>query len=648
MKTKLFIFWVIVVNFIYAIEITAQVNGGVIYTRMIDATGWNTESYQNVLTSTANALLDSLPSTIRDSFAVYDFSFYIYNDVTSGYPTPFQRMINIIKNKTPYYLVFGKQNDLNGIYSKFWVDINLPQTGQLSCIDDLSPSYRSEIIQDVSFVTNEFYNQKNNCHTDYADAEIVGMRRLGEILGDLSKCCNSPSKGVVVCHNYLLPAKLVSVEYFGGEDTYLELKQEDNNNNFGLAYPKPHFDASRVQSLPQSPVAIVGGSLISATLVFQGDDIFEKITAKGTGIISTSAGNTEFNFWSNNWSQNITTKIITVTVSGKVPSGVVFLENFKILWSVKTKKANNKENGWVLAGESTNDFYITLRKPYAPDTGAGYDFFRTLIHIGCTIGSGHTDIELQSSLLTYFSGKVVTKYKSTEPLKYYKDWVLPENYSTVTTKSLIKYGRGQCNAWTKFFLDILKSQGIQNDGNLLVISPKIQIESSIQSSGFLVGDWEFTRYENTFIINDYFKYWNIIEFDALGKKYTFNSQLGTWEYVWRKDTKIPLPQIKIIQPLSAQGNPNNSLAVFSQHLIVQINIDEKIIYFDPSYGITYASINEIDENIGGYWIENPQKNVNEISNTMFSPPIQTATVNVIMVAQNDEYQNLTINTSTTY
>jgi len=60
--------------------------------------------------------------------------------------------------------------------------------------------------------------------------------------------------------------------------------------------------------------------------------------------------------------------------------------------------------------------------------------------------------------------------------------------------------------------------------------------------------------------------------------------------------------------ISAQGNPDNSLSYFGQHIIVSIQTksDNKVVdkYLDPSYGEEYdVDLEKMDKLIAAYWLE---------------------------------------------
>jgi len=106
------------------------------YVQLEDASGYTPTSEQLAeLEAAACALIDSFPAEFRDSFRVYDFGFYLHQEVTEGgYPEPFAKKILEVQDSSPYYLMFGKQTDRSGVYTRFWVEVKLPNSGIFSCL----------------------------------------------------------------------------------------------------------------------------------------------------------------------------------------------------------------------------------------------------------------------------------------------------------------------------------------------------------------------------------------------------------------------------------------------------------------------------------------------------------------------------------
>jgi hypothetical protein len=95
------------------------------YEVIADMSGFDTSPYQNDLETIACELKNAFPVEFQDQFKVYDFGFYSQNEfMQGGFQAVWDKVVSEIP--TDYYLIFGKQSDQTGIYTKFWVDIKLP------------------------------------------------------------------------------------------------------------------------------------------------------------------------------------------------------------------------------------------------------------------------------------------------------------------------------------------------------------------------------------------------------------------------------------------------------------------------------------------------------------------------------------------
>jgi len=139
------------------------------------------------LEAAACALIDSFPAEFRDSFRVYDFGFYLHQEVTEGgYPEPFVKKIQEVQGLSPYYLLFGKQTDRNGVYTRFWVVLKMPSSAQFSCMTALHREVYSKRVQKK---TNDKYNEDTKTPLAYYVAEIAGIMELQKIIYEIKECC---------------------------------------------------------------------------------------------------------------------------------------------------------------------------------------------------------------------------------------------------------------------------------------------------------------------------------------------------------------------------------------------------------------------------------------------------------------------------
>jgi hypothetical protein len=103
------------------------------YVRLADASGYTPAAEQIAALEQAAAALCAVfdSAGFGGQFKVYDFGFYLHQEYTTGgYPEPFARKVEEVAALSPYYLLFGKQSDRSGVYTRFWVDLSIPETGK--------------------------------------------------------------------------------------------------------------------------------------------------------------------------------------------------------------------------------------------------------------------------------------------------------------------------------------------------------------------------------------------------------------------------------------------------------------------------------------------------------------------------------------
>ena len=160
------------------------------YIRLDDISGVDTDEYQDSLQAAACRLVQAFPEDFRRDFRVYDFGFYLHNENFDGsYPEVFEQVKSQIDK--PYYLLFGKQTDSKGVYSKIWVELKLPTTGNFECFT----STQYNLMQNTLFVKVESeYRYFNKIPTYFAKSEIFGMEYLKQRIIEMVECCQSTAR----------------------------------------------------------------------------------------------------------------------------------------------------------------------------------------------------------------------------------------------------------------------------------------------------------------------------------------------------------------------------------------------------------------------------------------------------------------------
>lgn len=535
------------------------------YVRLTDASGISTDSYQQELEAAACSLRAVFPAEFQQSFKVFDFGFYLHHPVTTGYPQIVEVASNDVATRSPYYLLFCKQTDPTGVYTKFWVDLKLPDTGKFGCIDLLSPTLRGDIKKKIEYVATTTYAQDGNQFFQYARAEKAAMAALQKIVADFVECCDMQARNagsVNACNAFLFPADLQEVTYSG--EYYIEMKQDEVNSlGESVPFPKPHFLANRSAGT-QSPVASVSGFNITASAVFNGNEVFEAVKVRGKGETQVNGVALTLDFSEQVASQDANDKKITANLtSGQLPYMAALLEDFEVKWEMKVKRAGEPEGDWEPVGASVNDWYLTLSKPVAEDPGAGYHHFHTLFDISCRHGKGASDIELIAGVWEYFNDNNV-KRADGDSLFYYKQWS-GGNLAT-NTSELLQRKDGMCMAWARFLLDVFKVHGFQEPENLIYVKPR-------KSQYMLIRYWENT----------------VISGTSGNSEYPFKNTEGNPLYLNSSYNWIQ-KEVTLKSPSTSQNNKNPQ-SDFGNHIFVKI----KGKLYDPSYGETYGSSKTIPD-----------------------------------------------------
>jgi hypothetical protein len=466
-----------------------------------------------------------------------------------------------VQSLSPYYLLFGKQTDESGIYTRFWVDLKVPETGKFGCIDLLSPTLRGDIKKKVEYVTTTTYTNEGGLYFQYAWAEKAAIEVLQKIASDFVECCDLQARNIEssnACNSFLFPAVLKEVTYSG--EHYIEMKR-DGETNFGELFPKPHFLSSRVLN-EQSPFACVSGFNIAASTAFDGNEFFETVKVRGKGEIQVNGVTITICFEEQTATQNAIDKKITCNLISILPYMAVFLDDLKIKWEIKAKKAGEPIGEWEPVGESINDWYLTLSKPIAEEAGKGYLHFHTLFDISCRYGIGASDFELINGIWGHFAGRQV-KRADGQFMKYYGQWSGGD--LGVKTSELLQNKDGECTAWARLFLDVLKVHGFREADNIVTVK-------STESTGFMIKEWQSISGQGSYTNTDY-PYKNLRGTPPYNSNNSYN-----WDYA----------EITLKKSSESQNN-NNPRSDFDRHRFVKV----KGILYDPSYGISYGNSKSI-------------------------------------------------------
>jgi hypothetical protein len=180
MKYILFIFMAIMS--IYDLNSQSCCTSSACYVRLDDISGINTDQYQAELQDTACKLAAVLLD-FKDKFKVFDFGFYVHaENFEEGFPEEFDNAIAEADQLSPYYLLFGKQSDRNGIYTKIWVKVKLPDERAFSCMDEAQ-------LEGLTSELEMLANFELDHPMKYAKKECDAMHRLKEFIIQETDCC---------------------------------------------------------------------------------------------------------------------------------------------------------------------------------------------------------------------------------------------------------------------------------------------------------------------------------------------------------------------------------------------------------------------------------------------------------------------------
>ncbi len=214
---------------------------------------------------------------------------------------------------------------------------------------------------------------------------------------------------------------------------------------------------------------------------------------------------------------------------------------------------------------------------------AGTTLHETIVHLGCTNAGGLSQQDAAiAAIWNEFTDRDVRRKPKDglnvvdgAQLSYYGDW----SCINTTTAALLEKGDGQCGAWAKFFIDILGAQGIDHTNEYIVFY-HVSL-GPLSPYGFAVKNWTFAQ--GAGISGDpQYPYLNVP-----------NSPFITSQYNWR------FAQVNDVPGMAGQATTNPA-SLFNNHQVVRFGTPP--VYYDPSYGVTYTSLAEIDTNaIDGYF-----------------------------------------------
>jgi hypothetical protein len=250
------------------------------------------------------------------------------------------------------------------------------------------------------------------------------------------------------------------------------------------------------------------------------------------------------------------------------------LEKMEQVWEIQAAGSGK----WVAISKTQHTFYSLYGKPIETSK-----LYHTVLHLACSIPGASNWNQVVDNVWANFAGPANVKaWNPTtrvfdRPLHYYKDGVIQQAVAT-TTSGLLMEENGQCFAWMELFLDALKIHGEST-------SQSVQINGGGDDGDLLL----------------VIKNWQTVQ-NAPDPPHI---RLPTAD----PNFSCGAGHVQYGDMISADGLPGQNTAtpyvkIFGGHAVAKYNN----IYYDPSYGVTYTSIQDFEEKaIFGYGVNDVER-----------------------------------------
>jgi hypothetical protein len=268
--------------------------------------------------------------------------------------------------------------------------------------------------------------------------------------------------------------------------------------------------------------------------------------------------------------------VVTLRADSALEQATNRFDPLDLTWQYSVDKGKT----WWLAGISHNVIYVTLKQPRTSKmylTAVGYGSYQH--------AEKKDPLEVMKSIWIDFNTQRAANWMGTA-MTYYKNWNTP----SITVPKLLSTKDGQCTAWADLFLEALKSQGI--DGDLGAVYKNIGPANA--NEAFLVNDWQFVMANNKANNKNVYPYLN-----GAKENYLVAGSAKDNEFKFDPEGVKDLPGVK-------GQNTENPRSIFNNHAIVKLTAKGAAMYFDPSYGLTYSSLDDLTAKaIAGFFTMSP-------------------------------------------
>ena len=239
-------------------------------------------------------------------------------------------------------------------------------------------------------------------------------------------------------------------------------------------------------------------------------------------------------------------------------------ELMKIDWQVSFDGGKTWQKLGV--GHSEDWLYVT--------GGPAPQAFETELWLGCTGANGQqpgsqaADDGVVKGIWGTFAGPANVTRIDGKPLTYYKDWTI----QNTTAASLLKGLDGQCGSWSDLLWQCIAQQGAKTSKTVYIRATAI--------GGYGIAIDNFAGLKGSM--------------SSPSINISTNSAGDPWNstgYTWSSTSVNDLSGIP-------GQNTSNPLSMFGNHQF----IENDGIYYDPSYGVTYASPDDFaSKAVAGFW-----------------------------------------------
>lgn len=166
---------------VFLLAISLNLSSQNCYKVIANMNGMDISSFQSQLETAACQVRDTIPAAFQSEFGVFDFGFYqIFRTTTNGFDEAWSKAVLDANGIKRYNVIFGRETTSDGgVDVNFRIKINLPKTGQLSCLTD----------QAIAGAENEMVMILNQKNKSYHVKEIEAMRVFNALIQRTLDCC---------------------------------------------------------------------------------------------------------------------------------------------------------------------------------------------------------------------------------------------------------------------------------------------------------------------------------------------------------------------------------------------------------------------------------------------------------------------------